>query len=212
MQRLAQRRNGEWQSHEVPDPGETLMPGIRWGRVDQLFTPAFWAAQCWFADEDNQPRSYTIGETFREEVVACMLGGHGIRAEVALAAFRRLKVYGVLDGDAPTVDSVFMLLSRPLRVRARLVRYRFARRKSLYVSEFLQNAPHNTYAPGTDDEFRRWLLGFRGIGMKTASWITRNWRQSESVAIIDVHVHRAGLIAGLFQACDSIARDYLGSV
>lgn len=34
------------------------------------------------------------------------------------------------------------------------------------------------------------------IGPKTASWIVRNYRKSDCVAIIDIHIHRAGLLAG----------------
>ena len=60
----------------------------------------------------------------------------------------------------------------------------------------------------TDVEFRNWFTGLPGVGLKTASWITRNFRGSDSVAIIDVHVFRAGRLSGIFAASATIARDY----
>jgi N-glycosylase/DNA lyase len=39
----------------------------------------------------------------------------------------------------------------------------------------------------------------KGIGLKTASWITRNWRDSDRVAVIDIHIQRAGQHIGLFK-------------
>ena len=47
-----------------------------------------------------------------------------------------------------------------------------------------------------------------GIGPKTTSWITRDWLDSDEVAIIDVHIHRAGLIAGIFNAKQNIHKHY----
>lgn len=52
------------------------------------------------------------------------------------------------------------------------------------------------------------MLGFPGIGQKTASWVTRNWLDSNRVAIIDVHVFRAATVAGIFRGNEIIARDY----
>ncbi len=67
-----------------------------------------------------------------------------------------------------------------------------------------QNQP-----PTEDDlEFRRWLLQLGGIGPKTASWITRNWLRSDRVAIIDIHIQRAGLLMGLYNLKQSPAKEY----
>jgi thermostable 8-oxoguanine DNA glycosylase len=46
---------------------------------------------------------------------------------------------------------------------------------------------------------RGWLLTVNGIGLKTASWITRNWLNSNKVAILDVHILRAGVLAGFYK-------------
>lgn len=93
-------------------------------------------------------------------------------------------------------------------VHGRQIRYRFAPQRSNYVSAALAKLAE-IEAP-IDDElaFRQWLLDFRGIGPKTASWITRNWLNSEKVAIIDIHIQRAGLLMGLFKKDESPARHY----
>jgi N-glycosylase/DNA lyase len=62
--------------------------------------------------------------------------------------------------------------------------------------------------PEKDVELRTWLLEIKGIGMKTASWITRNWTGSNSVAIIDIHIWRAGQLIGLFHG-QRPERDYI---
>jgi thermostable 8-oxoguanine DNA glycosylase len=56
--------------------------------------------------------------------------------------------------------------------------------------------------------FRNWFLRFTGVGLKTASWITRNWLNSASVAILDIHVVRCGRLCGLFQHNHDPARHY----
>ena len=47
-----------------------------------------------------------------------------------------------------------------------------------------------------------------GIGPKTASWIVRNWLGSDDVAILDVHVLRAGILMGLFPEDCRLPKDY----
>ncbi|MGY3221470.1 thermostable 8-oxoguanine DNA glycosylase [Bradyrhizobium sp. USDA 4512] len=47
-----------------------------------------------------------------------------------------------------------------------------------------------------------------GVGPKTASWITRNWLGSDEVAILDIHIIRAGVLIGLFGRQQSVPRDY----
>ena len=69
----------------------------------------------------------------------------------------------------------------------------------------LANDPPTARSAG---ELRHWLLTLPGVGPKTASWITRNWLNSDEVAIIDIHIHRAGLIAGFFSIDNVVHRDY----
>lgn len=81
---------------QLPPCDEEIVPGVVWGRVDQLFTVAYWLGQYWLREDEDRPSCHRIGRTFEEEVVACMLGGHGIPAEVGLAAFGRLRDAGII--------------------------------------------------------------------------------------------------------------------
>jgi thermostable 8-oxoguanine DNA glycosylase len=87
------------------------------------------------------------------------------------------------------------------------MRYRYPRQKARYLSAALRRLADEV--PPTDDvSFRDWLTEFDGIGPKTASWVTRNYRHSDQVAILDVHIQRAGRLAGVFYACDRVDRHY----
>jgi thermostable 8-oxoguanine DNA glycosylase len=52
------------------------------------------------------------------------------------------------------------------------------------------------------------LMAFPGVGPKTASWIVRNLTGSNDVAILDVHVIRAGQTMGLFPHEIRLPHDY----
>ena len=54
---------------------------------------------------------------------------------------------------------------------------------------------------------RDWLTGAPGIGPKTASWIVRNHFNCDEVAILDIHIMRAGVDAGVFHPSWSVIRD-----
>jgi N-glycosylase/DNA lyase len=194
----------------LPGPSGELSPGIYWGSSDYLFTPAFWAAHAWQCSLAGQlPNRHKLGSTLREEVAACMLGGYGIPAEVGLAAYTRLREHDLVNRSACEHDLRDALTS-PLWINGRCIRYRFARQKARHLA-----AAFNVLegAVGLDDltdiELRNWLTVLPGIGLKTASWITRNYRDSDQVAIIDIHLFRAGRLAGIFPAGMTIERDYL---
>jgi N-glycosylase/DNA lyase len=192
----------------LPDHNVEVMPGVVWGHHYATFTPAFWATQAWFDREDKLYSNFRIGDTLPEEIAACLLGGYGIPAEVGLAAFYSVRDRGLLLGSAPSTETLYKVLSKPLLVNKRPVRYRFAAQRSMYLSEALI-ALDSDQPPANDDQaFRQWLLNLRGIGPKTASWITRNWLSSDQVAIIDIHIHRAGLLMGLYQNSLSPSKDY----
>lgn len=185
------------------------MHGVRWGRPDTLFSPAYWRAQAWFADIDgNAPWEHAFGTSLVEEVAACLLGGHGIPAEVGLAAFEVVRASGLLSGPPATAQQFLEVLSTPLHIHGRRVRYRFARQKSRYLSAAVEALDRGRPPEVPHTRFRDWLAAIPGIGPKTASWITRNWLGSDCVAIIDVHVHRAGLLAGFFQPRHRLPNDY----
>ena len=192
------------------------MPGLNWGSFEQFFTPAFWRAQVWFDDMEAQakgdPRnaqSFCIGRSLREEVAACLLGGHGIPAEVGLAAFFRIRDAGLIERETPSILQIQHALNSPLEVDGRRVRYRFAAQKSAYLAAAFRKLSESDPPVHDGRSLRDWLLQLAGVGLKTASWITRNFLGSNAVAIIDIHIHRAGLIMGLFARNQIVQRDYL---
>src|SRR5687768_5170509 len=105
---------GELRRLLLPDPESTLMPGLPWRRHDEIFTPAYWAAQTWMYAEEA-PDHYRLGRTLEEEVLACLLGGHGIPAEVGLAAFERIR--GIIHASPESLledAAIEAVLAEPL--------------------------------------------------------------------------------------------------
>lgn len=193
---------------DFPDAREEILPGVRWGQLDHLFTPAFWATQAVFFNAPETISGFQLGNSLAEEVTACILGGYGIPAEIGLAAYRRLRDEGLIH---PTVseDTLLSALSRPLEIGERRAYYRFARQKSHYIAEALRELDSAKGLSSLSDQaFRTWLTKLPGVGLKTASWITRNVRGSSNVAIIDIHIYRAGCIGGWISSKNHIARDY----
>lgn len=193
---------------ELPDPWENVMDGVTWGEFDTFFTPAFWVVQAWLDGNTKRYSTYRLGTTLREEVAACLLGGHGIPSEVGLAAYKAVRDKGLLSKDGLTLEELTATLKEPLEVGHKRVRYRFWRQKSKYLWESLQAISQNEL-PGDHRAFRDWLISkLPGVGPKTASWITRNWLSSDEVAIIDIHIQRAGLQAGFFDKKLSVEKNY----
>lgn len=208
-QSLYLRRHDEISEVHYPDADAWVMPGVRWGRVERLLTPAFWAYQCAVHQDSSGSHRFRTGSTLREEFAVCMLAGYGVRAEVGMEAAERLRVEGVLDAGAePTEAEICDLLQRPLMVGGRPVRYRFFRTKSKYLALGLQALSKSP--PPEDDAlaFREWFDRLPGIGPKTASFLTRNWLGSDDVAILDIHVVRACQIAGVFPQTIDLAKNY----
>lgn len=194
----------EW---TFPDHDAEVIPGVKWGYADSVFSPAYWAHQLELASERFVQHCFLTGETLFEETVFCLLGGHGISYELNLAAFEHLRGTRLLAGDEVEVREIADALRQPLRFGARTVKYRFPNKRAEFI-----HAAHAAFAtsqpPGDAIALRSWLVRLPGIGPKTASWIVRNWLDSDNVAIIDVHLHRAGVLAGLFDAGDRVERDY----
>lgn len=207
MKQTVMTRSGEdFICLKLPDPWSEVVPGVPWQRFEQLFTPAYWRSQAWLRPSLDTA-SHRLGQTLIQETAACLLGGHGIPAQVGLAAYHRLVICGVLEQDCPTQASLFELLAEPLTVGERQVRYRFANQKSRYLAATLHRLWHET-PPEAPLAFRDWFTGCPGIGLKTASWITRNWLGSDEVAIIDIHIQRAGILMGLYDREHDPAKHY----
>lgn len=200
---------GEIRRFELPPAEARVGFGrLEWGGADEVGSPAYWASQAWMWGEEH-PTHYRLGRTLREEVLACLLGGYGIPAEVGLAAFKRLND---IDREDPTEltnpEQVIQLLSEPLTLGDRQIRYRFAAQKGRYVAAALSGL--GAIDQNCDDrQLRSKLMGLPGIGAKTASWIVRNWRSSDEVAILDIHIIRAADMLHLFDQKWSVERHYL---
>ena len=181
----------------LPAPDTKLLGEIRWGSFDELLTPAYWKGQAWQHDELGTYRKPQLGRSLREEVAACLLGGYGMPAELGLAAYERLRRRGLLDG-VPVRAEVENALMQPLLFRdGSRRRYRFPQQKALYLVAALERMVHFE-PPQSDLDLRDSLVGLPGVGPKTASWVVRNHRDSDAVAIIDIHILRAGQHLGLF--------------
>ncbi len=180
------------------------------GEPWQLGTAAFWEH---IATTTPEPPTYRLGSTLAEEIGACLLGGYGMPFQLANAAYERLRTAGVFDRAANwTGDLIEGLLLTPLMVDGRNRRYRFPRQRSVRLAAALDVVrPLATLAdePRDDVAFRNLLLGIPGMGHKTASWVVRNRRASNHVAIVDIHIARAGVVAGVFLPSWKLPRDYL---
>lgn len=80
----------------IPAPDALVLPSIPWGAFDDLLTPAYWKGQAWQHEHFGTYRSLRLGQTLTEELAACLLGGYGMKAELGLAAFERLREQGLL--------------------------------------------------------------------------------------------------------------------
>ncbi|MFP0197808.1 8-oxoguanine DNA glycosylase [Pseudomonas sp. PHC1] len=196
-------------SRDFPDALSEVLPGVPWGLIEAFPTPAYWAYQVWANDQEPEPLNYKLGATLAEEIGACLLGGHGIPANVGLAAFAHLKKLGAFEGEVPSEALLQEWLTNPLKIGSRSVRYRFAKQKARYLHSALAALASGCVPPQSGRALRDWLLELPGIGYKTASWIARNWLDADDVAILDIHILRAGALAGFFSPGLTVERHYL---
>lgn len=207
MQSIFQEVDGELRRIDLPDEDGEVLPGIPWGDVHTPFTPAFWAGRFRAHELLGTYGRFRAGSTLAEEVGFCLIGGYGIPAEVGWAAYRRLNEAGVFARPVDA-EELEILLQEPLNIDGRPVRYRFARKKGRQLAPALAALRGEDVSALTDIELRAWLLQLPGIGPKTASWIVRGHRSSNMVAIIDIHIERAGKVAGLFPEYMTTANNY----
>lgn len=191
----------------MPDkhPKSDVIPGVPLGRPSDIFSAAFWQemAKC---SELGVYGDLRLGESLAEEVSACLLGGYGMPAEMGLAAFERLRSRQLLRPGI-LAEVIEAALAEPFDGPLNGRRYRFPRQKARYLAAVLDRLPELPERR-SDIAFRDDLAELPGIGLKTASWIVRNWRQSDAVAILDVHIVRAGEYIGLFGNSMDPSRHY----
>lgn len=194
---------------ELPAAEAELLPGVRWGAVDAFPSPAYFAFQVLARRLVGRPPQYSLGRTLAEEVGACLLGGHGIPGQVGIAAYQHLRRQGAFEPHrCATAQQLESWLREPIVVQGRRVQYRFAAQKAKYIAQamaLLKDAPNLT----TGRALRDWLVNLPGVGLKTASWVARNWLHADDVAILDIHIMRVGQLAGLFPKSMTVERHYL---
>lgn len=191
------------------DPEDEVLPGVRFGLSGWAGSPAYWSKMAEFEADDPEDYISPKGTPLAEDLAFCLLGGYGVKMELNRAAWEHLHEAGVFSADpVPSREEIEVLLSMPLLVEGRRHKYRYPRQRAdrLHVAlDAIRKKP-----PETDDPliFRRQLMELPGIGPKTASWIVRNWLGSDEVAILDIHVLRAGELMGLFPEKYRLPKDY----
>jgi thermostable 8-oxoguanine DNA glycosylase len=187
---------------------DEVLPGVRYGRIDELLTPAYWVRRYETADSEEKDFVTRHG-TLEEEIGFCLLGGYGVTLEVASAFFKKLKGYGAFTSrDVIAEEQIRALLATPIEIGDYRRRYRFPKQRALRIHNAMRKL--STIALNTSDavEFRGQLQSLDGIGPKTASWIARNWLGADAIAILDIHILRAGWAINLFDRDSCLPRDY----
>ena len=190
-------------------PDDEVVPGVRFGLSGWAGSPAYWVKMAEFEADDPEDYVSPKGTPLAEDLAFCLLGGYGVKMELNRAAWTHLYEAGVYSSDpVPSRQEIEELLSMPLLVEGRRHKYRYPRQRADRLHVALNSIRERP--PQTDNHqiFRQQLMELPGIGPKTASWIVRNWLGSDDVAILDVHVLRAGTLMGLFPENYRLPKDY----
>ena len=195
---------------EIPDPDETVMAGVTWGRPENPMTPAYWSIRCRWSDDVAAAVDFTTRTgSLVEETAFCLLGGFGIAYEINAAAFDRLKGEGAFEpGAVPTEPWLLAQLMEPLNIGSRRVRYRFPRQRARRLAAMRASLQGIELCNLSALGLRERLLAIDGVGPKTASWIVRNLLGSDDVAILDIHVLRACSAMKVFPERVNLPKDY----
>lgn len=190
--------------------GSSWRRDVDWSDSSCLASASFWTEQ---ARQSPTPKSLRMGETLAEEVALCLLGGYGVNEAMSTSAFRLLRTKGLLSTSAPaSKEELEAVLRTPMTVPGykKPVRYRFPSQRAERISSAIRTLTEaSDQIPSQPRDLRNFLMSIKGIGPKTASWIVRNLTMSDDVAIIDIHIRRAGIVAGVFDPHWRLPRDYL---
>jgi len=194
----------------IPSESCEVIDGVVWGNVGEVFSPAYWLSQYWMYDFGNsRPINFNSTGSLLDETIFCLLGGFGITAELALAAFSKCKQSQLIESLIDDTSVWSNLLKEPLLVGERLQRYRCPNQKAKFITEAIRHFKQNNLNGLRGKLLRDELLKISGIGLKTAGWITRNFDNSDEIAIIDIHLIRACKINGIFKPHHNVEKDYL---
>ncbi len=219
MQHIYAKENNHWVTLTLPPAEEPIHNGasVTWGDAGTIFTPAFWRARYWMDIDLGglTKKTYKLGHSLQEETVACLLGGYGITAESSMAYLERFKELDIFSKEKISQDDIWEILQTPLLISGSKQRYRFWKNKGIYIHAVLTTHKNRLkkleYFKGDPKEFREELMQMKGIGIKTASWITRNWLDTNSIAVIDIHIHRALQLLGMNAPLPNSDSKYLQS-
>ncbi|UWU25845.1 hypothetical protein N2601_31135 (plasmid) [Rhizobium sp. CB3060] len=193
---------------EMPNPNAEILPGVKWGRPDWVPSPAYWLAM---TEQVTEASHGFVSQkaTLHEEVGFCLLGGFGVTAEMNHAFFEVLRDADVFEpGAAIPASEIEAMLLTPTDVAGSIRRYRFPKQKAKRIEAAICKLERDPPPLSDPVRFRDAILEIPGIGPKTASWIARNLLGTDDVAILDIHVIRAGKIIGLFDEKVRLPRDY----
>lgn len=194
---------------ELPSADVELLPGIKWGEPGTLFTPSYWMSQYWMAGLDKVSTSpYTTSTNLAEELTFCLLGGFGITAELATAAFEHCKTQGLISSLDKNPKKWEDALSEKLNVRDKQHHYRYPKQKAKYLAAAMSYLREHDLSHLSGRQLRDELLKINGIGPKTAGWITRNYADADDVAILDIHLVRAGVLGGFINKNQKVETNY----
>lgn len=194
----------------VPPSDVEVIPGVRWGDPWVVFTPAYWLSQAHIAGIGaTTPSHYRSENGVVGELVFCLLGGFGITAELAIAVYERCEQQGMINDRSCDQATWAASLAEPILINDRSVRYRFPNQKAKFLANAMGAITREPLRMDSGRALRDQLLALQGVGYKTASWIARNVLDSDEVAILDIHLIRAGQLCGVFSLNDRVERDYL---
>ena len=194
---------------DMPNADAEVIPGVLWGEHCALFTPAYWLSQYWMNGLDQASRSpYQAHGTLSEELVFCMLGGYGITAELATSAFEACRDAQLIAEFVASAEVWTTQLLRPLMVNGRQQNYRFPKQKARFIADAMAYMKKNPMVGFDGMELRDALLKINGVGPKTAGWVARNYLDTDEVAILDIHLVRAGQLCDVFLLGQRVERDY----
>jgi N-glycosylase/DNA lyase len=162
----------------------------------------------------------TSSPNIEDELLFCLLGGHGVTFELARSAatvLEPLKIFGP-EWETTALEAAMRAelekpQFEPRRRDGSLRRYRYPRRKAQLIAEAAEWVDRRgplaeSLVALADERARRDLLcDCPGVGLKTASWVLRNVGMGDGLAVIDIHVLRALAAAGRIHEV-RLPRDY----